>query len=386
MTSFDSHTPTRFVFGNESVNQVGEVTTSLGARSVLLVTDPGIMRAGHADRVLELLGTSGITTEVFSDLHENPSTRDVAAGVELAKRTQPDLILGLGGGSSMDCAKGINFIHSNGGQMKDYWGVGKASRPMLPMIAIPTTAGTGSEAQSFALISDHETHVKMACGDKRAAFRAAILDPTLTLSQPPRVTALTGIDAIAHAIETYVTNRRNAMSLVFSREAWRKLAANFQRVTRSPSDVEARGGMQLGACFAGLAIENSMLGITHSLANPLTANFGIVHGQAIAVMLPHVIRFNSRHDSCAEWYADLAADIPPTIGSTDETSPVELLVAFIEACVSDAGLAKTLAELDVPADAVESLGQQAANEWTANFNPRPATPSELTDLYELALV
>ena len=140
-------------------------------------------------------------------MHENPSTDDIAAGVEVARQFQPDLLVGLGGGSSMDCAKGINFLYTNGGQMKDYWGVGKAQQPMLPMIAVPTTAGTGSEAQSFALISDAQTHVKMACGDKKAACRVAILDPRLTLTQPPRVTALTGIDALAHALETLVTNK-----------------------------------------------------------------------------------------------------------------------------------------------------------------------------------
>ena len=172
-------------------------------------------------------------TELFDGVAENPTTANVEAGLAIARRHSPELIVGLGGGSSMDCAKGINFLYSNGGQMQDYWGVGKAMRPMLPMIAVPTTAGTGSETQSFALISDAETHVKMACGDKKASFRVALLDPELTVSQPPRVTALTGIDAMAHAFETYVTKRRNPMSLAFSREAWLLLGENFERVLTS---------------------------------------------------------------------------------------------------------------------------------------------------------
>src|SRR5205807_2713074 len=155
-----------------------------------------------------------------------------------------------------------------------------------PMIAIPTTAGTGSETQSYALIADAKTHVKMACGDKRAAFRAAILDPELTLTQPKRVTALTGIEAIAPAIETYVTKRRNPLSLAFSREAWRHLAPNLPQILNEPNDLPARSAMQLGACLAGMAIENSMLGAAHALANPLTAAYGIAHGEAIALMLP----------------------------------------------------------------------------------------------------
>src|SRR5437764_14536495 len=214
----------------------------------------------------------------------------------------------------MDCAKGINFLFTNGGRMQDYWGVGKATRPMLPMIAVPTTAGTGSETQSFALISDAQSHVKMACGDKKASFRIALLDPMLTVTQPRGVTALTGIDAIAHALETYVTRSRNPASLAFSREAWSLLGENLAHVLDDPNDLDARGGMQLGACFAGLAIENSMLGAAHALANPLTAHYGITHGVAIGLVLPHVVRFNAA--AVGPLYADLAHESGLVNGDT----------------------------------------------------------------------
>ena len=153
------------------------------------MTDAGILSAGHAERALAALRRAGIDPQTYDGVAENPTTGHVEAGLALARRYEPELIVGLGGGSSMDCAKGINFLYSNGGRMQDYWGTGKATRPMLPTIAVPTTAGTGSETQSFALISDAKTHVKMACGDKKASFRIAILDPQLTVSQPPRVTA-----------------------------------------------------------------------------------------------------------------------------------------------------------------------------------------------------
>ena len=184
---------------------LGALAGELGARRALVVSDPGIVAAGHTQRGLDSLVKAGISVQLFDGVAENPTTDNVEAGVAVARAHDPELIVGLGGGSSMDCAKGINFLYTNGGRMQDYWGVGKATRPMLPMIAVPTTAGTGSETQSFALISDAKTHVKMACGDKKASFRVALLDPELTVSQPPRVTALTGIDAIAHALETYVT-------------------------------------------------------------------------------------------------------------------------------------------------------------------------------------
>ncbi len=282
-TAFDFQLATRIVFGVDAIDRLGQFARELAARRVLVASDRGVVEAGHTARGITSLQAVGLETCCFDKVHENPSTEDIAAGVEVARQFQPDLLVGLGGGSSMDCAKGINFLYTNGGQMKDYWGVGKAQQPMLPMIAVPTTAGTGSEAQSFALISDAQTHVKMACGDKKASCRVAILDPRLTLTQPPRVTALTGIDALAHALETLVSNKWTPISRVFSREAWRLLSSNFGRVLEDPTDLEARGDMQLGACFAGLAIENSMLGAAHGLANPLTTHYGIVHGQAVGL-------------------------------------------------------------------------------------------------------
>jgi alcohol dehydrogenase len=176
---------------------------------VLVVSDPGVVQAGHFVSGAAPLRATGLEVAAFHDLAENPTTDMVDAGVRVARDFRPDLLVGLGGGSSLDCCKGINFVYSCGGSMHDYHGVGKATGELLPMIAVPTTAGTGSEAQSFALISDAQTHVKMACGDPRAACRIALLDPQLTLTQPPRVTALTGIDALSHAIESYVTTRRN---------------------------------------------------------------------------------------------------------------------------------------------------------------------------------
>src|SRR4051812_26778620 len=303
MLPFDFKCPTRIVFGPGKLVELGEVAAALGAKRALVVSDPGIIAAGHTPRGVHSLEECGLTCSIFDNVAENPTTAHVEAGLAIAKEFCPDLIIGIGGGSSMDCAKGINFLFSCGGRMQDYWGEGKATGPLLPMIAVPTTAGTGSETQSYALVADAETHVKMACGDKRAAFRTAILDPELTLTQPPRVTALTGIDALAHALESYVTKRRNALSLAFSREAWRHLAPNLLRVISNPMDLPARGAMQLGACLAGLAIENSMLGAAHALANPLTAKYGIAHGGAIAIMLPHVDRRNGQHVEA--WYREL---------------------------------------------------------------------------------
>ena len=380
MISFDFQMRTRIVFGPGKVDTLGELAGEIGARRALVVSDPGIVKAGHTEHGLAALRRSGIDVEVFDGVTENPTTENVAAGLEVARRFEPQLLVGLGGGSSMDCAKGINFLYSNGGEMRDYWGVGKATKPMLPMIAVPTTAGTGSETQSFALISDAKTHAKMACGDRKAACRVAILDPQLTVTQPAKVTALTGIDAIAHAVETFVTQRRNPVSLLYSREAWRLLQANFRRVLDEPCDLEARGAMQLGACFAGQAIEFSMLGAAHALANPLTAEYGIVHGQAVSLMLPHVVRFNAVE--CAPWYDELTVISAPGKGNSHRGA--EGLSRFLTGLIESAGLATRLAEIGVSESKLPQLATEAAKQWTATFNPRKVGEAELLALYRAA--
>ena len=382
MTPFDFQLRTRIVFGPDTIEKLGELASEMGARRALVVSDPGVIGAGHTQRGLDALQRAGIEAHLFEGVHENPTTADVDAGVAFAKRHEPEVLVGLGGGSSMDCAKGINFLYSNGGQMQDYCGVGKALKPMLPMIAVPTTSGTGSETQSFALISDAKTHVKMACGDKKASCRLAILDPKLTLTQPPRVTALTGIDAVAHALETYVTKRRNPVSLLYSREAWRLLAANFGRVLEDPTDIDARSAMQLGACYAGVAIENSMLGATHALANPLTATYGIVHGEAIGMMLPHVIRFNG--EEFAGWYSELLEASCDDNGMPKPSSGPGGLADFVESLVAKAGLATRLPERQVEEQKLPELAAAAATQWTGTFNPREVKEPELLSLYRRA--
>ena len=371
MNPLDFNCPTRIVFGSGQFAEFGKMTSGLSVGRVLVVSDPGIIEAGHTQRGMDLLRAVGIETELFDGLQENPTTENVDRGLEVAKTFKPEAIAAIGGGSSMDCAKGINFLYSCGGRMQDYWGVGKATADMLPMVAVPTTAGTGSEAQSFALISDAETHVKMACGDKRAAFRIALLDPELTLTQPARVTALTGVDAVSHVVETLVSKKRNSISRTFSRQAWELLSGGLPRVFDDPNNLEARAQTQLGACLAGLAIENSMLGAAHALANPLTATYGIVHGQAVGAMLPHVVTFNrERSELARSAYNEAQADTN--------------LEAFLYELPKMAGLETKLESLGVEYDRLPELAQDAAKQWTGTFNPVEMSPDDYQQLYKAA--
>lgn len=358
------------VFGSGSIRALGEHARSLGGKRALIVTDPGLARTGFVETAVRVLEASGIASAVFAEVHENPTTEDVDRCVVFAKTEEVDLIVGLGGGSSLDTAKGCNFLLTNGGRMQDYWGVGKATKPMLPFIAVPTTSGTGSECQSFALIADAETHAKMACGDAKCAAAVSILDPELTVTMPGAVTAHTGIDAIAHALETAVCTKRSGISQAHSRAAWILLSEGLPRVLANPGDLEARARMQLGAAFAGTAIENSMLGIAHSCANPLTAHFGIVHGQAVGTMLPHVIRFNSGDGAAAEIYRELA-------GGRDLAERVGELLA---AC----SMAAPLSAQGVDAESLQQLAAEAAEQWTARFNPIPVDAAALEAVYRSA--
>ncbi len=385
LAPLDYQPRTRVVFGVNSIDRVGELAKSLAATRVLLVTDPGIVSAGHAGRVQALLEAAGMTVTCFDQARENPTTRCVERCVEVARRAAIDAIVGLGGGSSMDTAKGCNFVLTNGGQMKDYRGIGRARRPMLPLLAIPTTGGTGSECQSFALIADEQTHQKMACGDPKAAARIALLDPALTLSQPARVTACSGVDALAHALETLVTKVRTPLSLIFSREAFRLTISALPRVLASPADLEARGSMLLGAAWAGTAIENSMLGAAHAAANPLTAHFDVVHGQAVGMMLPHVVRLNAREPAAAHAYAEAACAAQLALRSESPEAASEQLAARLEWLLDLARLPRCLTQCGVKPNDLPRLAEEAARQWTAQFNPRPVTAADFQQLYTAAL-
>ena len=269
----------------------------------------------------------------------------------------------------MDCAKGANFLLTNGGKMEDYWGTNKAKEPMLPAIGVPTTIGTGSEAQSYALISHPDTHIKMACGDKKARFGTVILDATLTKSLPRPIAAITAIDAVAHAVESYVSTRNNPMSRMFARHAWELLNAHFEACLDDKTS-EVRSKMLFGAYLAGLAIENSMLGAAHACANPLTAKYGVTHGVAVALMLPHVIRFNSpiAGDAYHELYPD--GDLADRVTKLKQ-------IGDLPNRLRDCPVQCTIGTTEL-----RTVAKEAATQWTAQFNPRPLNISDFVKLYE----
>lgn len=376
------HSPVRVEFAAGVLDSLGARAREVGAKHALLVTDNGIRDAtDYEDRANASLVSAGLAVTIFDGAEENPTTTHVTRGVEAAhagERTHGaiDLIVGLGGGSAMDCAKGINFLLTNGSAIRDYWGDADevtlaARKPLISSILVPTTAGTGSEAQSFALISDADTHVKMACGDRRPPGNgglrpvAALLDPALTKTVPRAVMVATTLDAITHAIETSASKRANESSRAASQAAWQLLTRGAVRVLADTGDDEARADMLLGAHLAGVAIEQSMLGAAHACANPLTATYGTTHGIAVGVMMPHVIRHN----------AATGENPYATLGAAREIADV------VSQLLAVAGISPSLRDHGIDEAKIPALAEAAAKQWTAQFNPRAVDAAALEAIY-----
>jgi alcohol dehydrogenase len=380
MTPFDYRPRTRILFGPGEFARVGEVARELAGTRCLLVADPGMVDAGYVRDATRALKARRMDVYAFHEFSSAPTTAMVDAGAAYAAPHGIDLVVGLGGGSSLDCAKAINLVLTNGGSIADYRGYGKAAKPLHPMIAVPTTAGTGSESQSDVWLvdqrsqgsSDAATKTRINIGDAKMTYRVALLDPKLTLTQPAALAAASGFDAISHALETLWSSKRTPISECFSREAWRLLNGSFERSVRVPEDLEARGAVQLGAHLAGLAAEYSSLGAAHALAHPLTANCGISHGAAIALMLPQVVRW------CSEiWNGEQG------IGSGLSGDRLALDVRLRNLAAA-AELPLSLRDASVPEEVLPRLADEAASEWNARFSPRPFEAGTALELYRAA--
>lgn len=398
----------RIVFGDGALANLGQLAREAGMQRVLLVSDPGLVAVGHTDRAAAAIRDAGLGVEVFAAVGENPGEDHVAACAAALAAAAADGVVAVGGGSAMDCAKAGNLLARCGGKIEDYWGFGRATAPLLPAIGVPTTAGTGSEAQAYALVTRAADHRKLAIGDDQLRFATVLLDPALVATTPLRVTALAGMDALSHAVESYVSRRANPISRLFAADAWRLLVGAFPGVltaaTPGPEEVGELAGevhlrrpwtadagdplddgiarMLLGAHLAGHAIDTSMLGAAHALANPLTARHGVAHGAAVGLFLPQVVRFNA--PTVGERYTELEAiargegtTARPAAGSAGDgggaagsDAAAERLAGRLEELRGLAGLPERLRDLGLAVGELDHLAAGAAEQWTAGFNPR----------------
>jgi alcohol dehydrogenase len=389
LASFEFAARTRLVFGWGVLARLGSLARELGGRRVLLVTDAGLVASGHAARAEAALREAGLAVETDAAVEEDPDALAVARCAAFARTSfdgqGPELLVAVGGGSALDTAKGVAMLLASGGRMQDYWGYGKTRAPLLPLVAVPTTAGTGSEVQSYALVADEHTGQKMACGAAEAAPRLALLDPELTLALPRAVTAASGLDALGHALETAVTQKCTPLSDLFARAAFGLLVGAFERVLAEPGARAARADMLLGACWAGLAIEHSMLGAAHALANPLSARLGLAHGVAVGLALPAVLRFNAAEPGTRARYAELWRAARPAAGALGAAEALEELLAFLERALAASGLERALSAHGLTRARVPELAAEASRQWTAQFNPRALGTADFEALLLAAL-
>lgn len=370
---------TKIVLG---AGALAEVPALVGDR-VFVVTDPGIVAAGHFDRLVELLQAAGVEVHSYQEAQPNPDEDAVAACLAAFERAGPGIgwIVALGGGSAIDVAKGCAMLACGGGRMADYLGRARIDVTSPRLVAVPTTAGTGSETQSFALIGNRDTGQKMACGGS-APF-ATVLDPELTVTMPAQVTACTGLDTLTHAVEAAVSRRSTPWSASFAREAFRLVERHFERVLARPDDLEARAAMLHASALAGVAIENGMLGAAHSMANPLTRRFGTAHGQAVGQALPAVVAFNAGDSAARALYAGLAREVGLVGRDAEDDTAVDALVHRLRALVEHAGFGPRIQ--GVPVSAADELADEAAKQWTAQFNPRDVDAAAFGALYREVL-
>ena len=371
-----------FVLGEGSLELVGRYAANLAASKVFLVSDPGVIRAGWTGKVEASLGQAGLSYTVFSDVTPNPKDAEVMAGAALYHREQCDVIVAVGGGSPMDCAKGIGIIASNGGDILRFEGVDQIEIPCPPLIFIPTTAGTSADISQFAIITDTARKVKFAIISKAVVPDLALVDPIPTTTMPTDLTAATGIDALVHAFEAYVSNANSPVTDLHALEAIRLVKRHLKGALENPSDLGSRSPMMLASLLAGLAFSNASLGLAHAMAHSLGGFLDLPHGECNALLLEHVVEFNFH--SAPERYARIAEAFGVDSAGLALADQKDRLVEAIRRFRMEAGITGSLMDLGMRRPDLRKLAENALKDPCIITNPVQPTVQEIERLYERA--
>lgn len=374
--------PTRNVFGIGAANEAGDLMRSLGGSKTMIVTDAFLAKCGMAVQIQEILQKSGIDSFVFGGAEPNPTDKNVAAGVESFRANGCNSILSLGGGSSHDCAKGIAMVATNGGTIHDYEGIDKSCKPLMPLMAINTTAGTASEITRFCIITDTSRHVKMAIVDWRVTPQIAINDPELMKGMPPALTAATGMDALTHAIEAYVSTNANPLTDAAAIMAIKMINHYLPKAVANGSYMKARDNMAYGQYLAGIAFNNASLGYVHAMAHQLGGYYNLPHGVCNAVLLPHVMKFNligniARFQKIAETLESVKDGMTPT-------EAAEAGIAAVKEMSVRLGIPENLKVLGVKPEDFEIMAENAKKDVCCLTNPRTATKEQVIEIFRSA--
>ena len=375
--------PTVNLFGAGCVEEVGKQAKLLNGNKVLIVTDDFLGKNGMADKVKKYLLDAGLKVAVFPGAEPNPTDKNVHSGVEMWKKEKCDLLVSLGGGSSHDCAKGIGLVVSNGGDIKDFEGVDKSDKPFVPFIAINTTAGTASEMTRFCIITDTSRKIKMAIVDWRVTPKVSINDPVLMLEKPAALTAATGMDALTHAIEAYVSTAANPLTDSAALMAMKLIAEYLPKAVANGSDLEAREQMAYAQFLGGMAFNNAVLGYVHAMAHQLGGFYNLPHGVCNAILLPHVEQFNLI--ARKERFRDIAIAMGENVEGLSVTDAAQKAIEAIKSLSASVGIPSGLKELGVKEKDFEVMAENAKLDACQSTNPRLATLEEVIQIFKNAM-
>jgi alcohol dehydrogenase len=375
--------PTVSLMGIGCAKETGERAKSLGAKHMLIVTDAGLLKFGVADQVKKYITSAGLQATIYSGAVPNPTDVSVREGVKAYKDNKCDGIVSLGGGSSHDCGKGIGMMIANGGDIRDFEGVNKTTKPMPPFLAINTTAGTASEMTCFCIITNSDTHVKMAIVDWRCTPNIAINDPLLMVGMPPALTAATGMDALTHAVEAYVSIIATPITDACAIKAIELIAKYLRPAVANGTNMEARDKMAYAEYLAGMAFNNASLGYVHSMAHQLGGFYNLPHGVCNAILLPEVCEFNKI--ACPERFADIAVALGESICGLSPIDAADVAIAAIRKLSKNVGIPEGLAGLGVKEADFEVMGTNAKKDACQLTNPRLATLEQVKAIYKAAM-
>ena len=382
LVAYQFQTPTKIISGIGSTAEIIKELNDLHAKKVLLITDPGLVQAGVAQQVVEMLKQAAVEVEIFDAVEPDPSIQVATKAAEMAKNVKANVLIALGGGSAIDTAKSAALLVTNGGYLKDYAGVNKVVKPILPLIAVPTTAGTGSEVTIFAVMSDPEKQEKFTISGALIAPAVAVLDPLLTLKLPPSVTAFTGMDALTHAIEAFTSSIAQPATDALALSAIKLVLKHLPVAVGRGDNIKARDGMLQASLLAGIAFNNAFLGLAHAIASPLGGHFHVPHGLANAVMLPYVMEYNL--PTAVRRYAEIGRALGlQAVGDTPR-AVAEKTVAAITQLARDINIPEKLSNIGAKEELLPLVARDALKSIQLKFNVRNASEKEILVLLQKA--
>jgi alcohol dehydrogenase class IV len=383
--TIELHLPSDLLIGGGTSDDLPDHVARIGVARPLVVSDRFLLEKGPAGPLVERLRGAGLAVEVFGDVQPDPTLDNVHGALEALRAHEADGVVAIGGGSPMDTAKAASVAFTNEGDVREYAGYNQVPGAGLPLVAVPTTAGTGSEVTRVAVITDTDRDVKMMMLDGHLMARVAISDYKLTISTPAALTSWVGVDSLTHAIEAYVSKRATVLTDMLALKAARLIGAHLRRAVSTPDDEQAREAMMLGATLAGAAFSNASVALVHGMSRPIGAHFHLAHGLSNALLLPAVTRFSVA--GAPERYATIAREMDLAGAEDSDETACERLVEELEALNADLGI-PSLSGADVDRDhfdrVVEEMAQAALDSGSPGFNPQPATKEEIVELYRQA--